>query len=143
MLSFYPSRRLGMASMRLRIVWNRRRRMASRASVYLRRLDSMHHFVMIPYATSSQFHTATCCRQPVADSIHAFGVIEMRKENDMAKNLLFEYSEKLACEITALCNEHKIDSNTVYQIKKILIKCFCEHFRSAISSKPCRYAFKI
>ena len=36
----------------------------------------------------------------------------------MAKNLLLEYSEKLACEIAALCNEHKIDSNTVYQIKK-------------------------
>ena len=26
----------------------------------------------------------------------------MRKENDMAKNLLLEYSEKLACEIAAL-----------------------------------------
>ena len=36
----------------------------------------------------------------------------------MAKNLLLEYSEKLACEIAALCNEHKIDSNTVFQIKK-------------------------
>ena len=33
---FYPSRRLGMESMRLRIVWNRQRRMASRASVYTR-----------------------------------------------------------------------------------------------------------
>ena len=30
----YPSRRLGMESMRLRIVWNRRRRMSSHASVY-------------------------------------------------------------------------------------------------------------
>ena len=36
----------------------------------------------------------------------------------MAKNLLLEYSEKLACEIAVLCNEHKIDSNIVYQIKK-------------------------
>ena len=36
----------------------------------------------------------------------------------MAKNLLLEYSEKLACEIAVLCNEHKIDSNTVHQIKK-------------------------
>ena len=36
----------------------------------------------------------------------------------MAKNLLLEYSEQLACEIVKLCNEHKIDSNIVYQIKK-------------------------
>ena len=36
----------------------------------------------------------------------------------MAKNLLLEHSEKLACEIAVLCNGHKIDSNTVYQIKK-------------------------
>ena len=36
----------------------------------------------------------------------------------MAKNWLLEYSEQLACEIANLCNEHKIDSNTVYQIKK-------------------------
>ncbi|MBE6799473.1 MAG: four helix bundle protein [Ruminococcaceae bacterium] len=36
----------------------------------------------------------------------------------MAKNLLLEYSENLACEIAKLCNERKIDSNTAYQIKK-------------------------
>ena len=36
----------------------------------------------------------------------------------MSKNLLLEYSEQLACEIAILCNENKIDSNTVYQIKK-------------------------
>ena len=36
----------------------------------------------------------------------------------MARNLLLEYSEKLACEIATLCNEYKIDSNTVFQIKK-------------------------
>ena len=36
----------------------------------------------------------------------------------MARNLLLEYSEQLACEIANLCNEYKIDSNTVYQIKK-------------------------
>ena len=36
----------------------------------------------------------------------------------MAKKLLLEYSEQLACEIAKLCNEYKIDSNTVYQIKK-------------------------
>lgn len=36
----------------------------------------------------------------------------------MAKNLLLEYSEKLACDIAALCKEHKIDSNAIFQIKK-------------------------
>ena len=36
----------------------------------------------------------------------------------MARNLLLEYSENLACEIMALCNNHKIDANIAYQIKK-------------------------
>lgn len=36
----------------------------------------------------------------------------------MAKNLLLEYSEKLAIDIIKLCAEHKIDSNSVFQIKK-------------------------
>ncbi|MBE6739693.1 MAG: four helix bundle protein [Ruminococcaceae bacterium] len=36
----------------------------------------------------------------------------------MAKNLLLEYSEKLACEIAAFCNEYKMDTNVSYQIKK-------------------------
>lgn len=36
----------------------------------------------------------------------------------MAKNLLLEYSENLACEIAKLCNDYKIDSNITYQIKK-------------------------
>ena len=36
------------------------------------------------------------------DDIHAFGVIGTRKENDMAKNLLLECSEQLACEIAKL-----------------------------------------
>ncbi len=79
--------------------------MASRVSVYSRRLDSMPPI--------GGFHTALR-----ADSMHAFGVIEMRKGKDMSKNLLLEYSENLACEIAALCNEHKIDSNAAYQIKK-------------------------
>ena len=34
------------------------------------------------------------------------------------KNLLFEYSEELAIKIAKLCSEYKIDSNTVFQIKK-------------------------
>ena len=36
----------------------------------------------------------------------------------MPKNPLLGYSEILAFEIAALCNNHKIDSNTAYQIKK-------------------------
>jgi len=36
----------------------------------------------------------------------------------VAKNLLLEYSEKLSCDIVQLCNDCKIDSNIVYQIKK-------------------------
>ena len=34
------------------------------------------------------------------------------------KNLLLEYSEELAVKIIKLCNEYKIDSNTVFQIRK-------------------------
>ena len=36
----------------------------------------------------------------------------------MAKNLLFKYSERLACDIAMLCKTYKIDSNVAYQIKK-------------------------
>ena len=37
----------------------------------------------------------------------------------MAKrNLLLEYSEELAVCIVKLCNENKLDSNVVFQIKK-------------------------
>ena len=36
----------------------------------------------------------------------------------MKRNLLLEYSEELASRIVKLCNERKIDANTVYQIKK-------------------------
>ena len=36
----------------------------------------------------------------------------------MAKNLLLEYSGSLANKIAQLCKDYKIDSNTVYQIKK-------------------------
>ena len=34
------------------------------------------------------------------------------------RNLLLEYSEELAIKIVKLCAEYKIDSNTVFQIKK-------------------------
>jgi four helix bundle protein len=36
----------------------------------------------------------------------------------MKRNLLLEYSENLAISIAKLCSEYKIDSNTVFQIKK-------------------------
>ena len=36
----------------------------------------------------------------------------------MKRNLLLEYSEELAVKIAKLCKEHKIDSNSVFQIKK-------------------------
>ena len=36
----------------------------------------------------------------------------------MKRNLLLEYSEELAVKIAKLCNEHKIDSNTAFQVKK-------------------------
>jgi hypothetical protein len=42
--------------------------------------------------------------QQVADPIHAFGVIWIRKEKDKAKNLLLEYSGESACEIAMLYN---------------------------------------
>ena len=71
------------------------------------------HCGLIPYATLSQFHAATSC------GFHTRLRRDLvRKENDMAKNLLLEYSEELAVKIATLCNERKIDSNTVYQIKK-------------------------
>ena len=78
------------------------------------RLDSIQLCELIPFARVA----SNSIPQQVADSMHGYAVMWMRKENDMAKNLLLEYSEQLACEIAKLCNEHKIDSNTVYQIKK-------------------------
>ena len=97
MLFFYPSRRLGMES---------------RAGVY---------GITEGLFSAAWFHTRlrrNSIPQQVADFIHGCAVIWMRKENDMAKNLLLEYSKQLACEIAKLCNKHKMDSNTVYQVKK-------------------------
>ena len=58
---------------------------------------------------------------PTADFIHACGVIWMRrprKENDMAKNLLLEYSEELATKCELLCRSIISNSNTVFQLRK-------------------------
>ena len=75
----------------------------------------MQYFVLIPYARSR----AIPYRNKVADLIHGFAVIKTRKGDfAMTKNPLFDYSEKLACEIAALCRSTKIDSNMSYQIKK-------------------------
>ena len=59
--------------------------------------------------------------QLVADDIHAYGVIGMRrtrKENEMVKNLLLEYSEELATKCELLCKSINGNSNTVFQLRK-------------------------
>ena len=128
MLSFYPSRRLGMES---------------RASVYGIAAGVWHHrrcisCGLIPYATSSQFHSATSC------GFHP----RLRRDLD-------EKGERYGKEFIAWtfrknglwnCGALQWAQNRLqYRIsdQKILIKCFCKHFRSSIFSKPCRYAFKI
>ena len=63
---FYPIRRIGMASTRpTRCMESRRSRAWHRAkrvlNLVLLRIDVIHHFVMIPFAPSSRFHTATSC----------------------------------------------------------------------------------
>ena len=36
----------------------------------------------------------------------------------MKQNLLLEYREKLAADITKLCSDNRFDNNTVFKIKK-------------------------
>ena len=81
-------------------------RMASADRLYFFGLDSILAVGEIPY------------RNKLRIPYTAKAVILKRKEYIMARNLVLEYSEQLACEIAKLCNEYKIDSNTVYQIKK-------------------------
>ncbi len=97
-----------MESMRLRIAWNRPWAYGiTRERVYASPCG------LIPYATASQFHTATSC------GFHTRLRRDLvRRRIDMKRNLLLEYSEELAVKIAKLCAEYKIDSNTVYQIKK-------------------------
>ena len=78
------------------------------------RLDSIQLCELIPFARVASNSIPHKLRIPFT----AKAVIWERKEYIMARNLLLEYSEQLACEIANLCNEYKIDSNTVYQIKK-------------------------
>ena len=90
--------------------------MASRASVY--------KFVgLITYIPSEWFHTALRAEDipPAADFIHGSAVIWMRmtrKENEMAKNLLLEYSEELATKCELLCKSINGNSNTIFQLRK-------------------------
>ena len=75
---------------------------------------------LIPYSL-----TRDSIPQQVADSIRS--LCErfhtrlrrdlVRGKTDMKRNLLLEYSEELAVKIVKLCNEYRIDSNTVFQIK--------------------------
>ena len=74
--SFYPIRRIGMASTRLaRCMELRRSRAWHRAKrvskLVLLRIDSIHHFVMIPY----DCFAINSIPQQVADSIHTFGLV--------------------------------------------------------------------
>ena len=68
----------------------------------------------------------------------------------MKRNLLLEYSEELAVHIAKLCTEHKIDSNTAFQIKKSSSNVFANvteaqdpqsladmHFKFEIARKEC------
>ena len=87
-----------------------------------RKRASLSSCGLIPYSSASWFHSLALRAIPYRNKLRipftAKAVICKRKEKYMSKNLLLEYSEQLACEIAKLCNEYKIDSNTVYQIKK-------------------------
>ena len=51
--------------------------------------------------------------------MHGYAVIKYEERGyEMKRNLLLEYSEKLAVDIANLCAEKHFDSNTVFQIKK-------------------------
>ena len=73
--------------------------------------------------------------QRVADDIHAFGVIRTRdcekflhcfakhdiikqRGDIMVRNYLLIYSEQLATDIELLCQNIKVSSNTIFQIRK-------------------------
>ena len=88
-----------------------------------RRLDNIQHFVLIPYSPHGlrTYRLRRISYTPTADFIHAYGVIGMRrtrKENEMAKNLLLEYSEELATKCELLCKSISGNSNTVFQLRK-------------------------
>ena len=93
--------------------------MASRVSVYspgILRIDNIHGVAVITDATLSQLHTATSCgfHPRLRRDLDA----RVRKENNMAKNLLLEYSEALATKCELLCKSINGNSNTVFQLRK-------------------------
>ena len=77
------------------------------------RSNSIQCSALIPYSPLTRFHTATSC------GFHSRLCRDLIRRSVTAKrNLLLEYSEELAIKIAKLCNEYKVDSNTVFQIKK-------------------------
>ena len=74
--SFYPIRRIGMAStrtarcmeLRRSRAWHRAKRVSK---LVLLRIDAIHHFVMIPYDCLA----INSIPQQVADSIHTYGLM--------------------------------------------------------------------
>ena len=75
--------------------------------------DSIQCLALIPCSPLARFHTATGC------GFHSRLCRDLvRRGVKMKRNLLLEHSEELAIKIAKLCSGYKIDSNTVFQIKK-------------------------
>ena len=117
--------------------------MESRVSVYGIAIGAWHHrrcifCGLIPYATASQFQSATSC------GFHT----RLRRDLDVKGEW---YGEEFIAWIFRKiglrnCGALQWAQNRLqYRIldQKILIKCFCKHFRSTISPKSCWYAFKV
>ena len=97
---------LGWNQRAMRVVWHHAPAcMESAVRLYFRRLDSIRDFVAIP------------CRNKLRIPYTPAAWFGWERKS-MAKNLLLEYSESLACEIAKLCKNYKMDANVVYQIKK-------------------------
>ena len=90
--------------------------MESTRSVVCYQADEHARPGVMPYATSSQLHTATSCGFHAA--LRADWDAWTRKEPTMAKNLLLEYSEELATKCELLCRSMNGNSNTVFQLRK-------------------------
>ena len=89
--------------------------MESRLAVYFPFLRSWLH------TTYGGFHTRWCeipYRNRLRIPYTPLAWFGTRRKTTAKRNLLLEYSEELAIKIVKLCAEYKIDSNTVFQIKK-------------------------
>ena len=80
-----------------------------------RRLDNIHGVAVIPY---SPYGLRTYRLRRIAYTPSRDWDVRTRKENDMAKNLLLEYSEELATKCELLCKSISGNSNTVFQLRK-------------------------